>query len=278
MSESFEADDDGTESPAAEPVVPAPGATEDRPGTRRPAIEKNLAGKRIIIPEGHALGEQMSPGQAVVYWLTWGLSVALGRTYFRVRIRGRQHVPSTGPFILAPVHRSNLDTPLVALATRRRLRFMGKESLWKRGWSAWYFTAAGGFPVERATADRRALNACLDVLQRGEPLVLFPEGTRQSGPVVAEMFDGAAWLACRAQCPIVPLGVGGSARALGKGMRFPRPVRMTLVVGEPIVPAPPTAAGRTSRRAVRELTEQLRSRLQELFDEAEALTGSPRPS
>jgi 1-acyl-sn-glycerol-3-phosphate acyltransferase len=241
----------------------------------RPVIDKTLADKRIIIPGGHIPGERMSRGQSLVYWLTWLLAVGIGRTYFRVRVKGRERVPATGPFILAPVHRSNLDTPLVALATRRRLRFLGKESLWKRKASAWYFTAAGGVPVERATADRSALNACLEVLTRGEPLVLFPEGTRQSGPVVREMFDGAAWLACRVQCPIVPLGVGGSERAMGKGMKLPHPVRMSLVVGEPIVPPPPTPGGRTSRRAVRELTDQLRESLQRLFDEAEVVSGSP---
>jgi 1-acyl-sn-glycerol-3-phosphate acyltransferase len=240
----------------------------------RPAIVKQRADRRIIIPEGHRRGEQMGRGQSLVYRATWLLAQAVGRTYFRVRIRGGEHVPASGPFILAPVHRSNLDTPLVALATTRRLRFMGKESLWKRGWSAWYFTAAGGFPVERGTADRSALNACLQVLQRGEPLVLFPEGTRQAGPVVAEMFDGAAWLAARAQCPIIPVGIGGSARALGKGMKAPRPVRMTVVVGEPIAPPAPTPGGRTSRRAVRELTERLRSDLQRLFDDAQELAGT----
>ena len=241
---------------------------------RRPAIEKHLAGKRIIIPEGHTRGEVMSKGQAVVYALTWLLSFLIARTYFRTRIRGGEHVPATGPFILAPVHRSNLDTPLVGAATRRRLRFMGKESMWKRRWSAWYLTAAGGFPVERATADRSALNACLDVLKRGEPLVLFPEGTRQSGLEVREMFDGAAWLACRAQCPLVPVGIGGSEAAMGKGMKFPKPRRLAYIVGEPLVPPPPTESGRTSRRAVRELTEQLRERLQQLFDEAQELARS----
>jgi 1-acyl-sn-glycerol-3-phosphate acyltransferase len=248
---------------------------EEEGRERRPVIEKTLADRRIMLPGGHARGEVMSLGQVIVYRLTWLLMTTLSLTYWRVRVRGRKHVPATGPFILAPVHRSNVDTPLVAMVTRRRLRFMGKESLWKRRLSAWYFTAAGGFPVERATADRNALNACLEVLQRGEPLVLFPEGTRQSGPTVTELFDGAAWLACRAQCPIVPLGVGGSARAMPIGVKLPRPYRLALVIGEPIVPPPPTPGGRTSRRAVREVTGQLRERLQVLFDEAEVLAGSP---
>jgi 1-acyl-sn-glycerol-3-phosphate acyltransferase len=239
-------------------------------GAGRPVIDKRLADRRIALPEGHERGEVMSTGQAVVYRLTWLLANTVARTYFRARVRGSEHVPAAGPCIIAPVHRSNLDTPFIGVLTRRRMRFMGKESLWKRGWSAWYFTAAGGFPVERATADRSALNACAEVLERGELLVLFPEGTRQEGPVINEMFDGAAWLACREQCPIVPVGIGGSARAMGKGVKVPHPTRMTLVAGEAIMPPPRTDAGRVSRKAVRELTEQLRARLQELFEEAES--------
>jgi 1-acyl-sn-glycerol-3-phosphate acyltransferase len=269
-------DDVTTETePATDPAAGANGS-EDR--VRRPVIEKARADRRIIIPKGHARGEAMTGGQSVVYRLTWALAFTLGHSYFRVTVVGRDRVPATGPFILAPVHRSNLDTPLVALATNRRLRFMGKESMWKKAWSAWYLTAAGGFPVERATADRSALNACLEVLERGEPLVLFPEGTRQTGPTITEMFDGAAWLACRAQCPIVPVGIGGSQRAWGKGAKLPRPVRMSLVVGEPISPPPPTPGGRTARRSVRELTEELRGRLQVLFDEAGELAEPPEPS
>jgi 1-acyl-sn-glycerol-3-phosphate acyltransferase len=273
MSEPDEASEPAADGPARPHDEPSePTATPDDP--RRPTITKNLADRRIIIPGGHTRGEQMTLGQSLVYRLTWAVAVVLGHSFFRVTVRGSERIPQAGPFILAPVHRSNLDTPLVAIATRRRLRFMGKESMWKRRWSAWYLTAAGGFPVERATADRSALNACLAVLQRGEPLVLFPEGTRQSGPVVTEMFDGAAWLACRAQCPIVPVGLGGSARAMGKGMKVPRPVRMSVVVGEPLTPPPPTKGGRTSRRSVRELTEELRGAMQDLFDDAQVLAGA----
>jgi 1-acyl-sn-glycerol-3-phosphate acyltransferase len=242
---------------------------------KRPVIQKVKADEEIIIPEGHERGEVMTFGQKVVYWLTWLLSVSIAKSYFRATVKGRENVPQTGAFIVSPVHRSNLDSPLIALATTRRMRYMGKESLWKRRWSAWYFTAAGGFPVERATADREALKACQVVLERGEPLVLFPEGTRQSGPVVTEMFDGPAWLASRAQVPILPIGLGGTEKAMGKGTKFPRPAKMAVVIGKPIYPAKPGDRGRVPRRAVRELSEQLRESLQELFDEAQELAGTP---
>jgi 1-acyl-sn-glycerol-3-phosphate acyltransferase len=153
--------------------------------------------------------------------------VAFCRLFWRVRVDGRQHIPARGPFILAPVHRSNIDTPLVAAVTRRRrLRYMGKDAMWKYPWSAWFFTSLGGFPVRRGSADREALRNAITVLERGEPLVLFPEGTRQSGPVVAEVFDGAAYVASRTGAPIVPVGIGGSEQAMPKGAKLPRPTRM----------------------------------------------------
>ena len=263
--------------PAGPEGLPAPtDATAPRgEQVRRPVIEKVRADQKVHIPEGHHRGEVMTFGQKVMYGLTYAVSTGLAKTYFRAQVWGRDNVPRTGPFIISPVHRSNLDSPILALITRRRMRFMGKESLWKRKWSAWYFTAAGGFPVERATADRNALNACLEVLKRGEPLVLFPEGTRQSGPLLTDMFDGPAWLACRAQCPILPIGIGGSEAAMAKGTKFPRPAKMTVVIGPPIQPPPPTDKGRTSRRAVRELSDELKARLQELFDEAQVKAGTP---
>lgn len=267
------------ESPEPTASTDGPGTANDAAPVRRPTIEKVKADEEIFIPEGHERGEVMTLGQKVVYELTWLISVGIARSYFRATVKGREHVPETGAFIISPVHRSNLDSPAIALITRRRMRYMGKESLWKRRWSAWYFTAAGGFPVERATADRAALTACLEVLERGEPLVLFPEGTRQSGPVVTEMFDGPAWLASRAQVPILPVGIGGSEKMMGKGAKFPRPSKLAVVVGTPIPPPAPGPNGRVPRRAVRETTVRLRDELQQLFDEAQELAGTPnRPA
>ena len=258
-----------------EEVTPSASDAEREVKLERPKIEKVKADQSFTIPEGHHRGEVMTFGQRVVYALTWILSVSIASTYFRAKVKGRENVPKTGSFIVSPVHRSNLDSPMLALITRRRMRYMGKESLWKSKFGAWYFTAAGGFPVERASADRVALQACLDCVERGEPLVLFPEGTRQHGPEITEMFEGPAWLAGRGQVPILPVGIGGSERAMGKGTKFPRPTRMTLVIGKPIYPPPKNEKGRVPRPAVRALTVELRDALQELFDEAQELAGTP---
>ena len=188
--------------------------------------------------------------------------------WFRMEVIGRHHVPARGGFILAPVHRSNLDTPMVAAVTRRRLRFMGKDGLWSNQAVGWFISALGAFPVSRGTVDRDALRRCQTVLEAGQPLVLYPEGTRQLGPVLHELFAGPAFLALRTGVPIVPVGIGGSERAQRKGTKLIRPTKVRLVIGAPIYP-PARGEGRnTSRRAVRELTEQLRLELQDLFDQS----------
>lgn len=210
-----------------------------------------------------------TPGERAFYRVARGLLVGACRVWFRLRVEGTHHLPRSGPVILAPVHRSNLDTPIVAATTTRMLRFMGKDSLWSHSAAVGrVLSALGAFPVARGTADREALRRCQDVLESGQPLVLFPEGTRRIGPLVEEIFDGPAFLAVRTGAPIVPIGIAGSGLAQSRGSRWVRPVRVHVIVGAPI--QPPERSGRSSRGAIRELTATLQTEMQSLFDEAEA--------
>jgi 1-acyl-sn-glycerol-3-phosphate acyltransferase len=202
------------------------------------------------------------------YAVARGLVEGVCRVYWRVEIRGREHIPGAGPYVIAPVHRSNIDTLLAGCLTHRRIRFMGKDSLWKHGWSAALLSSLGGFPVHRGTPDREALRTCEEALREGEPVVLFPEGARQSGPTVHPLFEGASFVAARAGVPIVPVGIGGSEWAMPKGKKRILPVKVVMVVGAPIeVPARPPG-GRVSRRLVTELSGRLHQELQALFDQA----------
>lgn len=203
------------------------------------------------------------------YAVVRGVVAAFCRVFWRVSLEGLEHVPTDGPFVLAPVHRSNIDTLVVATVTKRRMRYMGKSSLWKVAWIGRVFSALGAFPVHRGSADRDALRRCVEVIETGEPLVIFPEGTRQTGPHVQPLFEGAAYVASRTGVPIVPVGIGGSEAAMPKGSKLLRPVKVHVVVGEPLYPAPPGPSGRSPRSAVHRLTEQLHTRLQQLFDDAQ---------
>ena len=196
------------------------------------------------------------------------------KVWFRYEVHGRENLPEDGAFILSPNHRSNLDTPLLPLVRLAPIRFMGKESLWEAGkFAAWFLDTMGGFPVERDSADRAALRLAEDILANGEPLVMFPEGTRRAGPIVEEenMHSGPSFLSGRQQVPIIPIGMAGSEQAMPTGSKMVYPKKIIFVIGEPVDPPTPNEKGRVSRRAVQEHTELLRDRIQVLFDEAKAL-------
>jgi 1-acyl-sn-glycerol-3-phosphate acyltransferase len=197
------------------------------------------------------------------------------KAFFRVSFSGTEHIPATGGFIIAPVHRSNIDTFPMIVMTKRRMSFLGKDSLWKTKFSAWFFTTMGGYAVHRGTADREALKRCIEVVTRGEGLILFPEGTRQFGPEVQELFEGAAYVASKGNVPILPMGIGGSEAAMPKGAKMIRPVKLHYEIGSPI-PAPlGEDGGRASRDQLHATTKVLHEELQRVFDIARAKAGRP---
>lgn len=260
------ADPNGPAGPPSSSSSAGPGATSAPP-------EAEANGPRGLSP-GQRTAPELGPGARVVYRLLRGAIYVVARLWLRVEIRGGENIPARGGFILSPgAHRSNLDTPLISGVTTRVLRYMGKEGLWRVPGLGWFLTAMGGFPVQRGLVDREALHRGEEVLRRGEPLVVFPEGTRKRGPVIEDVKDGAAFLACRTGLPIVPVGIGGTERALGVGARWIKPTKVVLIVGEPISPPIRREGERVKRSQVRQLTEALRDRLQELFDRAQVTAG-----
>jgi len=201
----------------------------------------------------------------------------INRSYWRVEVDGRDRVPDSGPVILAPVHRSFMDFFVVSEVTRRKIFYMTKEEMWKSPLLGAFLDSVGAFPVHREGADRLALERAQDVLERGDVLILFPEGTRRAGLVVDDLHEGAAFLAARTGAPIVPIGIGGTADAMPKGSKFVRPVKVHIVVGPPMAAPERSARGRVPRSQVHALTEQLCAELQHLYDVAEQRARPPAP-
>src|ERR1700730_6211605 len=160
-----------------------------------------------------------------------------------------------------------IDIPVAGWLTRRRLRYMGKQSLFDVPVLGWLFTVLGGFPVQRDGTDRKALRESIAMLQAGEILLVCPEGTRQHGPKIEVLQPGAAYLALQAGVPIVPVGIAGTEEILrGHGSQIPRFGRIAVVVGEPIVPEV-RASGLVPRAEVDALTVRLHEAVQQVFDE-----------
>jgi 1-acyl-sn-glycerol-3-phosphate acyltransferase len=219
--------------------------------------------------------EEMGPptrGQLRFYRVVRDIIVGFCRLFWRMEVHGLDKVPD-GPFVLSAVHRSNVDSLLVAGVTRRRMRYLGKHTMWKYDLPGRFFTAMGGIPVRRGSADREALRACVTALGFGEPVVMFPEGQRRTGPVVEDIFEGPTFVAGRTGVPILPVGIGGSEAAMPPGAKWLKPVKVVLVIGDPIRAPVGDDGKRPSRRHVRETTEELRQRVQTLFDDAQRRAG-----
>jgi len=185
---------------------------------------------------------------------------------------GSERVPRSGAFVVAPVHRSNLDFLLAGLAVKRPVRYMAKSSIFLGGLVDRFLNVMGAFPVVRDTADFSAIRTCEDLLAAGEPVVVFPEGRRKSGDHVADLFDGPAFVAARQRVPIIPIGIGGSDKAMPIGKKWILPHKVVIVIGEPIYPDV-DIEGRVPRSAISALTEQLRGEVQGVYDEARRLAG-----
>ena len=211
----------------------------------------------------------------VLYWILRGVIRVVGRFYLRTRMVGAERLKVEGAFIIAPVHRSNLDGPLVNSRCPRKVRSLAKIEMFKGRTGTWISAMIGSFPVHRGAGDRRTLQAAIDLLRRGEPLLVFPEGTRHSGRQVGEIFGGAAFLSARTGVPILPVGIAGTEEAMPPKAKFLRRVPVSIVVGEPLLP-PGTERGRLSSHQRHEFTVRLREAMQLAMDEAVVLASTRR--
>jgi 1-acyl-sn-glycerol-3-phosphate acyltransferase len=209
---------------------------------------------------------QLSERRTFTYRLCAGLVSGLARVLFRPTVIGAENIPLEGPVLIAPIHRSNVDFALTLFISKRKAFFMAKDSLFRVPLLGPLITHLGAFPVHRGSADRESMAHSEAVLAQGHVLVLFPEGTRQVGLHVAPLHDGAMFLAARTGARIVPVGIGGSDRAMPKGAKLPRPAKITIVVGSPL--DPPSSAGRVLRSTLTAKSEELRAALEKVYLES----------
>jgi 1-acyl-sn-glycerol-3-phosphate acyltransferase len=176
-----------------------------------------------------------------LYWAIRAVLAPLMRLWFRVRIEGAEHLPRSGAAILAPNHKSFLDAFFITLAGRRPLRFMAKVELF-RGPAGWLLVRLGAFPVRRGESDAEAMATARAVLDQGELLVLFPEGTRVDEPdALGTPHHGAARLALAAGAPILPTAITGTSHLWLGPIPKPRLVRVAIHAPVPPPQAPADA-------------------------------------
>jgi 1-acyl-sn-glycerol-3-phosphate acyltransferase len=190
----------------------------------------------------------------------------LAMRLYRVDLRGAHRVPLTGPVILAANHESILDGLFLALATRRQVRFMAKKELYRIPLLKQLLEGVGAFPVDRQADEGRAVRRGVELLEQGQVVGIFPQGTCL--PYRSRPFRrGAARLALASGAPIVPVALVHTERALRPGklrIGFPR---VPILIGEPIPVEP--------RQATPDDEVALTARLEQAVEELRAPFGLP---
>jgi len=190
------------------------------------------------------------------------------RAMTRVTTEGLDDLPTAGPLIVVSNHISNADPPLVVgwltPALGRQLHVLAKDALFV-GPVGWFLRRNGITPVKSGGSDIEAYRVARAILDRGEILCVFPEGTRSLTGVMREPKPGVAMLATRSGVPILPVGVSGSDVFLGRGQRMPRlGTRITVRVGKPFTLE--LDPSKTRREAMNAASDDLMGHIAELVD------------
>jgi 1-acyl-sn-glycerol-3-phosphate acyltransferase len=138
--------------------------------------------------------------------------------------------------LVCPNHQSYLDPVVVGIGFRRHLNYLARKSLFRFAPFRWLISSLHAIPLEREGLGMAGLKESLRRLKRGEPLLVFPEGTRSTDGQVSPLKPGFLVLARRTRATLVPVGVDGAFEAWPRTSRWPRPGRIYIEIGRPIDP------------------------------------------
>ncbi len=191
----------------------------------------------------------------MLYEILKPLVVLLMRAWFGLRVRGAEHIPSSGPALIVSNHQSILDPPVIGGAARRQIYFLAKAELFRIPLVGWLFRALHARPVRREGSDPRALRTAALLLEEGKALLVFPEGTRSLDGRLGKGKPGVGMLAVTSGAPVVPAYVSGTLEALPKGAAWPRRSQVSVSFGPALHFKAPISVGRKER--YREATEEM---------------------
>ena len=169
------------------------------------------------------------------YWVGYHLTKLLGRIFFRLRVVHRERMINHGPVILAANHQSFADPPLAGSVSDRAVYFLARRSLLNGWFMGWILPKLNVIPVDSETGrDRTALKALIRILRAGHGTLVFPEGQRTPDGDLQPALPGLGLVIAKTLAPVVPMRIFGAYQAWPIDQKWPRPGRITIVVGEPI--------------------------------------------
>jgi len=200
------------------------------------------------------------------------LTVSIFRIAFRIRgdikVKGRDRLPAKGPYIVAPNHVSYVDPPIVGAALPGHSYYMAKAELFSVPVLGKIIPRIGAFPIRRGSPDRAAVKVTLALLAAGEPVTIFPEGTRRPVGELGEAESGFGWLVHRARVPVVPIGIVGAGDLLPRGARFIQHSQVRVHIGEPLT-FEDLLDSPDSRAAIKEIGIRTMAAIRQLMETAD---------
>lgn len=211
----------------------------------------------------------------VAYWLLKVVLTPIFHLLWRVRVEGREHVPSDGAAVLAANHQSFCDSLFLPLVVPRKVTYLAKAEYFDSPKTAWFFRVLGQIPIRRdgGKEAERALQTAAEALCEGKLVAIYPEGTRTLDEFVHRGRTGVARLSRECGVPVVPVGIQGTGDVQPVGRRLMRPGRTVIVrFGPPMRMRPAADRSRPlddhDHRECRDFTD-------ELMHEIARLSGRP---
>ncbi len=185
------------------------------------------------------------------------------RTYFRHVTSGVENIPESRGAVIATNHVSVLDPILIGLDLPRPVYYMAKKSLHEIPLFGRLIRAYNAFPVNRRGSSRGALKMAREIVEKGNLLLIFPEGSRGNGGGLRRFKPGIGKILTETGAPVVPGFIGGAAQVWPANRWFPRPVKTKMIFGQP-VNYNNFAAGENRRKRYQKVADDIQERVAEL--------------
>lgn len=170
----------------------------------------------------------------LTYSVCCNLSRLVARTFFRMRVHGRENIIEDGPALLAMNHQSFLDPPFGGICCRREIFYLARKTLFDVPVLGFVIRHLNVIGVDREGSDISALKNVIRTIRGGGCTIVFPEGTRTRDGNLQPARPGAGLIIAKTLAPVIPMRIFGAFDAFPRDAKFPRPRPVTIVVGEPM--------------------------------------------
>ena len=196
----------------------------------------------------------------LTYSVGYHLSKLVARTFFRLRVFGREHLIEDGPALLAMNHQSFLDPPFAGICCRREIFFLGRKTLFDVPVLGFLIRRMNVIGVDREGSDVTAMKSVIRVIKGGGCTIVFPEGTRSRDGNLQPAKPGAGLIIAKTLAPVVPMRIFGAFDAFPRNAKLPRPSPITIIIGEPLRFTPADIAG-PPREVYQRLSEHVMEKI-----------------